>query len=99
MSKTYLYIQFKIKEIEAFQQYADKVSGTVALYGGKSIAINKEPSALHGSVDIDVCVIQEWPSFEAAQTWLDSPEYAPLKVLRDERALADLKIIPVPALG
>ena len=99
MSKTYLYIQFKIKEMEAFQQYAANVSDTVALYGGKTIAVNKEPSALHGSVDIDASVIQEWPSLEAAQAWLDSPEYAPLKQLRDDRALSDLKIISVPALS
>lgn len=99
MSKTYLYIQFKIKEMEAFKQYAANVPETVALYGGKTIAVNKAPEALHGSIDVDVSVIQQWPSLEAAQLWLDSPEYAPLKVLRDERAFTDLKIIPVPALG
>ncbi len=85
--------------MEAFQQYAANVSDTVALYGGKTIAVNKDPSALYGSVDIDASVIQEWPTLEAAQAWLDSPEYAPLKQLRDDRALSDLKIIPVPALS
>lgn len=99
MSKTYLYIQFKIKEINAFMQYGEKVSNTVAQYGGRTIAVDKSPSPLHGELDIDVSVIQEWPSIETAQTWLDSPEYAPLKVLRDERAMTDLVITPVPALS
>lgn len=98
MSKTYLYIQFKIKEMDAFMQYGEKVSETVAQYGGKTIAVNKSPSPLHGELDIDVNVIQEWPSVEAAQTWLESPEYAPLKTLRDERAMTDLVITAIPTI-
>ncbi|GAL27609.1 hypothetical protein JCM19239_1031 [Vibrio variabilis] len=98
MSKTYLYIQFKIREMDAFQQYAQQVSATVSKYGGKTVAVNKAPSSLHGKLDIDVSVIQEWPSIEAAQTWLKSPEYAPLKVLRDERAMDRLIITPVPVV-
>ncbi|WFB49474.1 DUF1330 domain-containing protein [Vibrio coralliilyticus] len=98
MSKAYLYIQFKIKEIGAFQQYAQTVAATVSLYGGKTIAVNKTPSALHGELDIDMSVIQEWPSIKAAQTWLDSPEYAPLKRLRDEHAMEKLLITPVQAV-
>ncbi len=98
MSKTFLYIQFKIKQMDAFKQYGEKVSKTVASYGGKTIAVNKSPNSLQGDLDIDVNVIQEWPSIEAAQTWLDSPEYAPLKALRDEHAMTDLVIVPVPAI-
>ncbi|WP_342344074.1 DUF1330 domain-containing protein [Vibrio owensii] len=35
---------------------------------------------------------------KAAHAWHDSPEYAPLRKLRDEKAMRDLKIIPVPAV-
>ena len=59
----------------------------------------RSPSAMCGEVAADVCVIQEWPSIEAAQTWHDSPEYSPLKKLRDEEAMGDLKMIPVPAIN
>lgn len=99
MSKTYLYIQFKIKEMDAFQQYGEQVSATVTHYGGKTIAVNKAPNPLHGQHNIDVNVLQEWPSLESAQAWLESPEYAPLKTLRDERAMTDLIITPIPAVG
>ncbi|PSW09368.1 DUF1330 domain-containing protein [Photobacterium rosenbergii] len=99
MSNVYLYIQFKIKNMGAFKQYGAQVPDTVALYGGKTIAVNKAPIPLHGNMDVDVCVVQQWPSLEAAQAWLDSPEYAPLKKLRDERAMTELTIVPVPAVG
>lgn len=79
--------------------YGERVSETVAQYGGKTIAVNKSPNPLHGELDVDVNVIQEWPSVEAAQQWLDSPEYAPLKSLRDKRAMTDLVITPIPAIG
>lgn len=99
MSKTYLYIQFKVKETDAFKEYGEKVSATVTQFGGKTIAVNKTPAPLNGKLDADVCVIQEWPSIGAAQSWLNSPEYAPLKKLRDERAMIDLIITEVPAIG
>ncbi len=98
MTPTYLYIQFKIQHMEAFSEYAERVSETTQIYGGKTVAINKSPMALHGDLGADVCVIQHWPSLEAAQAWHDSPEYAPLRKLRDEKAMRDLKIIPVPAV-
>lgn len=99
MQPTYVYIQFRIKDMAAFKRYTEQVPETTSVYSGKTIAVNKEPVAIHGEVGADVCVIQQWPSLEAAQQWHDSPEYAPVKKLRDEEAMTDLKIIPVPALG
>ncbi|MDG3086398.1 DUF1330 domain-containing protein [Vibrio hannami] len=98
MQPIYVYIQFNIKDMEAFKRYGEKVSETTEIYGGKTIAINKAPAAIYGEVGAEVCVIQQWPSLETAQKWHDSPEYAPLKKLRDDEAMSDLKIIPVPAL-
>nr|WP_244662375.1 DUF1330 domain-containing protein [Vibrio owensii] len=37
-------------------------------------------------------------SLQSGNAWHDSPEYAPLRKLRDEKAMGDLKIIPVPAV-
>ncbi|MDG3085514.1 DUF1330 domain-containing protein [Vibrio hannami] len=99
MQTVYLYIQFKIKDMQAFKRYTEQVAETTKIYGGKTIAVNQAPSAMCGEVAADVCVIQEWPSIEAAQTWHDSPEYSPLKKLRDEEAMGDLKMIPVPAIN
>lgn len=98
MSETYVYIQFKIRDAEAFAQYAQAVNETTAIYGGKTIAVNKSPVAIHGATDADICVIQRWPSLTAALDWHNSAEYAPLKKLRDSQAMSDLSIIPIPAL-
>ncbi|NHI00251.1 DUF1330 domain-containing protein [Oceanimonas sp. MB9] len=98
MSLTYIYIQFSVRNPQAFQEYASRVGDTVTAYGGRTIAINREPTALHGETQADVCVIQQWPSLEAVRQWLNSPEYAPLKALRDEKAMSQLRIIPVPAV-
>jgi len=94
----YIYIQFTIRDEQAFGRYAEAVGATVQQYNGETIAVNRSPDALHGNTAADVCVVQKWPSLDAVQQWLDSPEYAPLKQLRDEAAMDDLLIMPVPAL-
>lgn len=96
--KTYVYIQFDIKDMAAFTEYTQKVGETVHKYGGKTIAVNKSPKALEGEANTQICVIQEWNALEDIQKWLDSPEYAPLKKLRDEKAMSNLKIIPIEAV-
>ncbi|KJY82770.1 hypothetical protein TW81_11135 [Vibrio galatheae] len=98
MTTTYLYIQFKIEDKDAFREYAQRVPETMKIYGGKMIAFNKSPIALHGELSSEACVLQEWPSVNAAKQWQDSPEYAPLKKLRDEKAMSKVKIIPIPAM-
>lgn len=98
MSQVYVYIEFKINDLEAFDLYTSQVSQTTQIYGGKTIAVNKLPLPIHGEVGADVCVIQKWPSLKSVQSWHESPEYAPLKKLRDEEAMSDLKVIPIPEL-
>jgi len=92
----YVYIQFAVRNEQAFTQYAQAVGATVQRYNGETVAVNRSPQPLHGNAVADVCVIQKWPSLEAVQGWLNSPEYAPLKKLRDEAAMGDLLIMPVP---
>ena len=89
----YLYIQFSIKDQEAFSKYAQQVGATVEKYGGKTIAVNKEVRPLIGETNANVSVIQQWPSLEAAEQWLASPEYAPLKKIRDEEAMENLTML------
>lgn len=89
----YLYIQFSIKDQEAFSKYAQQVGATVEKYGGKTIAVNKQVIPLIGKTNADVSVIQQWPSLEAAERWLASPEYAPLKKIRDEEAMENLAMV------
>lgn len=95
----YVSIQFNIKNAEAFQSYSSQVPETVKLYGGKTIAVSKNPQTLAGKQDCDFCVIQEWPSLEAVQAWHESKEYAPLKKLRDEQAVSELKMTVIPRVG
>ncbi|TMO82869.1 DUF1330 domain-containing protein [Pseudoalteromonas spongiae] len=89
----FIYIQFSIKDQQAFSIYAKQVSATVEKYGGKTIAVNKQVTPLTGEINADVSVIQQWPSLEDAEQWLASPEYAPLKKIRDEKAMENLVIL------
>ena len=95
----YLSIQFNVKDAEAFQTYSSKVGETVKLYGGETIGVSKAPKTLVGNPGSEFFVLQQWPSLETAEAWHQSKEYAPLKILRDEQAISELKIIVIPGLS
>jgi uncharacterized protein (DUF1330 family) len=95
----YLSIQFNIKDAEAFQIYSSQVGDTVKLYGGKTVGVSKMPQSLVGNPENEFFVLQQWPSLEDAQAWHESKEYAPLKTLRDEQAISELKIIVIPSVS
>ena len=90
--KILAYIDFKIKNQAAFKEYAQRVGETLALYGGKTIAVKIGPDFILGPRDVDVQVIQEWSSKESFMAWHDSAEYAPLKALRDTQAMGNPSI-------
>ena len=96
--KIFVYIDFKIKDKEAFQEYSQGVPATMKLYGGRSIGVQLGANFVVGLKDVDVQVIQEWPSNQAFIAWQNSAEYAPLKLLRDTKALENLTMSIIKAL-
>jgi uncharacterized protein (DUF1330 family) len=86
---------FMIADIEvldrpAFEEYRQLVPATIASYGGRYLGRGGATEVLEGSWSPQRCVILEFPDMERFQTWWDSPEYAPLKALRQRATTSNL---------
>jgi uncharacterized protein (DUF1330 family) len=63
--------------------YVDHVRATMALYGGGyRRAPAQRVEVLEGAWHPRALGILEFPTYEQARAWYDSPEYAPLKAIR-----------------
>jgi uncharacterized protein (DUF1330 family) len=65
----------------------------VAAYGGRFLARGGEVTPLEGGWEPRRLVMLEFPSVEQAQAWLDSPEYAPARRLRELSAKSRMVVI------
>ncbi|MBI1392747.1 MAG: DUF1330 domain-containing protein [Alphaproteobacteria bacterium] len=81
----YLIVIGDVHDREAFiSGYAQKMPPIYAKYGGEYLAVGRNREILEGDADFGSYVISKWPSMDAARTFWDSPEYAPLKQARVE---------------
>ncbi len=82
----------EVLDLPAFEQYSQLVPATIASYGGRYLARGGATEVLEGSWDPKRCIILEFPDMERFQTWWDSPEYAPLRALRQRATTSNLVV-------
>jgi uncharacterized protein (DUF1330 family) len=87
----------KIKDRQAFQEYADRVAGMIEEHGGRYLASEPKPQIHEGGFPYARIVIVEFPSPGAAHAWYDSTEYQAIVPLR--RRAFDANIIFVREFG
>jgi uncharacterized protein (DUF1330 family) len=75
--------------------YREQLGPTLEKYGGRTLVAN-EPRVLEGDWSPRRLVIFEFPSMEAVQAWLRSPEYAPVGQLRKEGATSKIVAVERP---
>jgi len=78
----YVINDMEITDPQRFEEYKRLSPPTVAKYGGRFLARGGEVKAMEGAWQPRRLVVLEFPSVEQAQAWLDSPEYAPARRLR-----------------
>ena len=93
----YVIAQIDIHDPKAYERYRAEVPATIAQYGGRYLARGGATKALTGEWDAPRLVILEFPSMEQAQAWWDSPEYTPLRKLRE--TISHGKILLVQGLS
>ena len=74
--------------------YASQVEAVTESFGGRYLFAGTGAEVLEGDWAQDGMAIIEFPSREAAQRWYDSPEYAPLKALRQAAGPTALVLTP-----
>jgi uncharacterized protein (DUF1330 family) len=82
----YIISRVLIRNAETMQQYMTEAPTTVYAFGGKYLVRGNDVQALEGVWEHDRMVVVEFPNKEAALGWYNSPEYAPLRALRQKSA-------------
>jgi uncharacterized protein (DUF1330 family) len=82
MPAAYVIAEIEITNPEGYKEYTAMVPATVQLYGGRFLVRGGKTEVLEGDGPERRRVVIEFPSFEQAKKWWDSPEYAKPKALR-----------------
>ena len=89
----YVVNDMEVTDPVTFDQYRQLSPSTVALYGGRFLVRGGEVWPQEGTWSPRRLVILEFPSVERAQAWIDSPEYAPARRLRQMSSVSRLVIV------
>ena len=82
----YLIVNVEVTDAELYEEYRQQAPAVIALYGGRYLARGGAVKVLEGTWMPKRCVILQFPDMESLLRWHDSPEYRPLRALRDRAA-------------
>lgn len=89
----YVINDMEITDPVVFEQYRQLTPATVAQYGGRFIVRGGAIEPLEGDWSPKRLVILEFPSAEQARAWIDSPEYAPARRLRQASSRSSIILV------
>lgn len=77
-----------VTNAEGYQEYSKHVPATIAKYGGRYLVRGGKMEVREGEWPGPRTVILEFPSLARALEWYDSPEYKPLRPIRQATSTA-----------
>ena len=87
----YMIVQIAISDEARWQKYREAVAPLITKMGGKYIVRGGKVETLEGRHhDGRRMVMFEFPSLEAVHAFWNSPEYIPVKKLREDAAALDV---------
>jgi uncharacterized protein (DUF1330 family) len=78
----YVIAIIEITDPEGYKEYVRQVPATIAKYGGRYLMRGGAMELREGEWPGGRTVILEFPSLERAREWYDSPEYRPVREVR-----------------
>lgn len=94
----YVINDMEVTDPAILEEYKKLSPDTVARYGGSFLVRGGALTALEGDWQPKRLVILEFPSVAQARAWIDSPEYAPARRLRQAAAKSNIIVVEgVPA--
>lgn len=94
---TYVVITIeKVKDLEAFRDYAVRVKPIIERHGGSYVAVDKAPAVRSGEWPFVRTVVVAYSNFAAAQGWYDSPEYQEIIPIRQRAIDANIVMVRDP---
>ena len=82
----YVIVDVEVTNREAYEKYRRQVPATVESYGGRFAVRGGKYETLEGSWQPKRIVVMEFPDYERAKAWYDSPEYQAILPLRERNA-------------
>jgi uncharacterized protein (DUF1330 family) len=89
----YVIFDVTVTDPETYAKYKDLAPAAVAAYGGTYLARGGKAETLEGDWQPGRMVILQFPSLEKAKAWLNSPEYAPARALRNRASLTRMIVV------
>jgi uncharacterized protein (DUF1330 family) len=88
----YVIANVEVLDPEGYEAYRRQVPATIAAYGGRYLARGGATEVLEGTWSPKRCVLLEFPSMAQFRAWWDSPEYRPLRALRERTTRSSLVV-------
>lgn len=89
----YVIANVEVIDAATYERYRKDVPATIEKYGGRFLVRGGAVQALEGPFVPKRIVVLEFPSVERAKAWWDSPEYRPLRALRQSASRGDLLVV------
>ena len=89
----YVVVSVDVHDPERYAEYVAQAPASVTAYGGRYVARAGRTAVLEGDWDPKRFVVLEFPSFEDAEAWWHSEEYAPAKALRHATATSRMILV------
>jgi uncharacterized protein (DUF1330 family) len=86
----YVIADIEVLDPAGYEAYRQQVPATIAAYGGRYLARGGATAVLEGSWSPRRCVILEFPSMAQLKAWWDSPEYQPVRAIRERTTRSHL---------
>jgi uncharacterized protein (DUF1330 family) len=90
----YVFAYINVTDPDSMGAYASQVEALTESFGGRYLFVGPGAETLEGALAPDGMAIIEFPTNEEAKRWYDSPEYAPLKALRQAAGPTGLILTP-----
>jgi uncharacterized protein (DUF1330 family) len=82
MSAYAIFDNVAVRDLETLEEYKRRVPAVVQQFGGRYVVLGGETRVVEGDWRPRFLVMLEFPTFERATAWYESPEYRTLKALR-----------------
>jgi uncharacterized protein (DUF1330 family) len=89
----YVIFEVDVKDAAQYERYRAAAPATLEEFGGRYIARGGRTECLEGEWQPRRMVLLEFPSYDAARRWYDSPQYEDAKTIREGAAEAKIVLV------
>jgi uncharacterized protein (DUF1330 family) len=86
----YLIADIEVTDVQAYEEYRRRVPAIIAAHGGRYLVRGGAAETLEGTWLPNRTIVLEFPSMDALRAFWASPEYGPLRAIRERAARSNL---------